>query len=64
VRLANHGLRPDGAQIVAIERDVERAARDGDAFFLFDQPGDAFGELDAAPLDADQQEIVAGAFRS
>ena len=36
----------------------ERAARDSDAFVLFDQRGDAFGELDAAPLDADQQEIV------
>src|SRR2546426_6079602 len=56
--LADHGLRADGLEVVAIQRDVEGAAGNGHALVFLDQPGDPLGELDAAALDADQDQVV------
>src|SRR5213078_2988420 len=60
VRLPDHGLGPDGLEIVAVQGDVERAARDlgGGPCFLFDVFGDAFSQLHAAALDANQHQVV------
>src|SRR2546426_9606607 len=46
------------SEVVAVQGDVEGAAGDEHALFLFDELGDPLGELDAAPLDADEDEIV------
>ncbi len=58
VRFPNHGVRADGAEVVAIERDVERAARDVGALPVLDEGGDPLGQLDAAALDADEDQVV------
>src|ERR1041385_5068842 len=57
---ADDRRRTDGLEIIAIERDVERAAADprGAAFFVLDELGDALGELDAAALNADEHQVV------
>src|SRR3989441_3585444 len=56
--LPDHGLRSHGLEIIAIEGDVEGAAGHEHALLLLDQLGDPLGQLDAAPLDADEHEIV------
>jgi hypothetical protein len=57
MRFADDGLRADGLEVVAIQRDVERAARDVDPLLVSDELGDSVGQLDAAALNADEQEI-------
>src|SRR6185437_9830875 len=54
----DHGTRPDGLQIVAIERDVERATRDVHVLALLHHGGETIGELHAAALDANEHEAV------
>jgi len=54
---ADDGTRADGLQIVAIERDVEGAARDGDVLALLNRADDAVRELHSAALDADDDQI-------
>jgi hypothetical protein len=51
-------------QIITIERDVQRSARDGDLFLRFDDPADAFGELNAATLDSDEDQAFVPALSS
>jgi len=60
-RLAHDGSRPDGLQIVAVEGDVELSAGNTGAFGLVDEALEAVGQLDAAPLDADQHQVVGSA---
>src|SRR2546426_9064519 len=43
------------SEVVAVQGDVEGAAGHQHALFLFDELGDPLGELDAAPLDADER---------
>jgi len=54
----DHGLRAHCLEVVAIQGDVEGAAGDGRAFVGLDLLGDPLGQLDAAPLDADQDQIL------
>src|SRR6266581_4080887 len=56
--LPDHGLGAHGLEVVAVQGDVEGAAGHEHALFLLDELGDPLGELDAAPLDADEDEIV------
>src|SRR5437016_278768 len=56
--LADDGLGAHRFKVVAVESDVEGAARHDHALVLLDQPGDPLGQLDAAPLDPDEHEIV------
>ena len=56
--LADDRTRADRLQVVAIERDVEGAARHGDLFPGVDDGGDAIGQLNAATLDADEHQGV------
>ena len=58
MRFADDRLGADGAEIVAVERDVERAARDVGAFLFVDEFGEAIGQLDTAALNADEHEVV------
>src|SRR2546425_589084 len=53
--LPDHGLRAHGLEVVAVQGDVEGAAGDEHALFFLDELGDPLGELDAAPLDADER---------
>ena len=52
------GARPDRLQVVAVERDVERAARHVGLLALADAGHDARRELDAAALDSNDDEVV------
>src|SRR5438128_11991935 len=56
--LADHGLRAHSLEVVAVQGDVEGAAGDEHALFLLDELGDPLGQLDAAPLDADEDQVV------
>src|SRR5207244_5155149 len=56
--LANDRFGAHSFEVVAVEGDVEGAAGHDRALVLLDRLGDPFGELDAAPLDADEHEIV------
>ena len=58
VRLPDHGADADGLEVVAIEGDVELAARHLHAFGRLDQASEPLGELDAPALDADKQEAL------
>jgi len=44
--------------IIAVKRDVQFAYRDIDAFKIFDPFGDALGQIDAARLDANQNQVL------
>ena len=54
VRALDDGLLGDEREVVAVERDVERADRDVDALVLGDRGGDPTGKRDAAALDPDE----------
>ena len=51
-------LLGDQREVVAVERDVERADREADALMLRDRVGEPMGERDAAALDADEREAL------
>jgi hypothetical protein len=57
------GLRPHlvSHQIVAIQRDVERAGRHVDAGDGLQMPGDAGGDRDAAGANADERHVFEAA---
>src|SRR5262245_57639214 len=55
--LVDDGPFADGAQVVAVERDVQRAGRDVNAVHLFDPRRQPFGQRDAPPSDSDQQHV-------
>jgi len=57
-RLSDDGARPDGLQIVTIERDVERARGDLGGLAVLDRRHDLRRELDSAALNADDDEIL------
>ena len=48
----------DGLQVVAVERDVERAARNPDLFALIENVGEAVAELHTSPLNSHEDQIV------
>ena len=50
------GLRPDGREVVTVERDVEDAERHLDALQPPDLVGERLGERHAAGADADQDQ--------
>src|SRR2546429_49220 len=52
------GLGPPGLEVAGVEGDTGGAAGPARSRVLLDRLGDPFGELDAAPLDADEHEIV------
>ena len=54
----DHGARADCLQVVAVERDVEGAARDLHLLALVDRANDAVRELNAAALDADDDQVI------
>ena len=56
-RRADNRSRADGLEVVAVERDVERALRNLDSFALFDESDEPAGELHAATLNSDDDEI-------
>src|SRR5437867_3850757 len=56
--LSDDRLRAHGLEVVAIQGDVEGAAGDDHALVRLDLLGDPFGELHAAPLDADQDQLL------
>ena len=60
LRAADDRLRPDGVahQVVAIERDVERAGRHVVAGDLLQAAREAPRDVDAARTDADQREVI------
>src|SRR4029077_20854535 len=60
--LADDGLGPDRFEVVAIEGDIEGAAGEDYALVFLDERRDPFGQLHAAPLDADEHQI-GGAMR-
>ena len=55
-RLGHDRAGADRLQVIAIEGDVEFAAGDGDAFSGLDTTGQPVRKLDAAALDADEDE--------
>src|SRR6185503_11125541 len=52
----DHRTGTHGLQIIAVQRDVERALGDGGLLAIGDQRDDAGGELHATALDADDHE--------
>src|SRR6266705_1576330 len=56
--LADHGLGAHGFEVVAVQGDVEGAAGDEQALLLLDELGNPLGQLNAAALDADEDEII------
>ncbi len=56
--LAHHRPGADGLEIVSIEGDVELAAGEVRAFGGIDQALQSVGQLDAAALDADEDELL------
>ena len=55
----DHRANAGGGQIVAIELDVEHAGIDGALFDAGDELAQAFGQRNAAALDADQRQVFA-----
>src|SRR6185312_3349716 len=55
---ANDGAWPDRLQIVAIERDVERTARNVLTLAFLHDGDEPVSKLDAAALDADEDEVI------
>src|SRR5947209_8366997 len=58
VRAVDDGVRADGREVVAVERDVHDADGRALAFEVGDLVGQAMGERHAAPLDADEVEVA------
>ena len=57
-RLADDGFGADGFEVVAIQGDVEGTTREDYALVLLDELRNPLGQLDAAPLDADEHQVV------
>src|SRR5688572_12364630 len=57
-RLPDDGPRANRLQVIAVQRDVERASGDAYSFAFIDEGGDTLGELNATALDADQDQVI------
>src|SRR5688572_18557395 len=56
--LSYDGTWPNRLQVIAIQRDVERAPCDASTFAFVDESGYPLGQLDAAALDADKDQVI------
>jgi hypothetical protein len=56
-RWANHWSRANRLEVVAVERNVQRALWNFDAFALFDEGNEPAGELHASPLNPHNNQI-------
>src|SRR6202011_1356753 len=61
VSRTHDGSRAHGLQIIPVERDVERALRYGNPFSTFDHLHEPVRELDTAPLNSNDDEIISAA---